>query len=53
MGTCLLLLSIYSLCLFPGRGGEEFVSGGEDRTVRVWKGKCDLLRGGGGGGGGG
>ena len=39
------LLTCFSLSLFSGRGEEdEFISGGEDRTVRVWKGKKIVVR---------
>lgn len=33
---------LHSLCLIPGHSGEEFVSCGEDSTMRVWKGKTRL-----------
>ena len=38
-GVCLSFLFLFSLCLFPGRGEDELVSSGEDRTIRVWRGE--------------
>ena len=33
---------IYSIAIMPN--GEDFVTGGEDRTMRVWrKGQCDQI----------
>ncbi|XP_065917217.1 phospholipase A-2-activating protein-like [Dysidea avara] len=33
---------VYSISVFPASGGSQFLSCGEDRTVRVWKnGSCD------------
>ena len=30
--------SVYRISVFLGTGGTQFLSSGEDRTVRVWRG---------------
>ena len=34
----LLQISLISISVFPGSGGSQFLTSGEDKTVRVWKG---------------
>lgn len=34
---------IYSLCAIPDSAGGGLISGGEDRTMRVWRGELSII----------